>query len=450
MSRVFALPHKAQPRLATPRKASTRAHLPGAPARMGQIVAPWRLQAKLRIGDPDDRYEQQAERVAEQVMRMPDPVASYGGPEAVQRMCSECEDEQLQRQELQRQPLEEEEELVQAKGPPSRSGAIDQQAGDAVRSLSGGRPLTPAERGFFEPRMGASFDEVRIHDGAAAAASARSLKAQALAYGSNIVVDRAYYDIGTRAGRRLMAHELTHVMQQGGAGRRAGDGHQPAAATAAIMPYRPKGSVNFGVHDTKDLKEKEFDSSVPDPFIEKITVAFTGTKEVDKETVPLGELSATYAKNGAKPMPSDISGVAILGGYPSQGLSDTVNNKGLTRIEGYGYNRGAAPKGERVGSEWPEYKYSKPELGATMSYAMFFKGKQAVHHGSLDHASLSCVHVDSFDELQRINYHARKGETNVDLTYTQAALKIPCCERYPHKGTMNYNPCKGQDKSKCP
>jgi len=122
------------------------------------------------------------------------------------------------------------------------------------------------------------------------------------------------------------------------------------------------------------------------------------------------------------------------------------------RIEGYGYHHLNPPKADQVGPKWPENKYYKPAKGAsaTMSYALFFSGHQAVHWGSLTHVSLSCVHVGTFDTIRQLNYHSRRNITKVDVTYTQAALKIPCCERYKVKGYMVSNPCKGQDPQKCP
>jgi hypothetical protein len=79
---------------------------------------------------------------------------------------------------------------------------------------SGGRPLDQESRAFFEPRLGQDFSHVRIHTGAEAAESARSIRAQAYAAGEHIVFDDAGYSPHTGEGRKLLAHELTHVLQQ--------------------------------------------------------------------------------------------------------------------------------------------------------------------------------------------------------------------------------------------
>jgi len=82
---------------------------------------------------------------------------------------------------------------------------------------SPGRPLDAATRELMEPRFGRSFSRVRVHDDARAAESARSLGARAYALGANIVFGAGEHAPATPAGRWLLAHELTHVVQQSGA-----------------------------------------------------------------------------------------------------------------------------------------------------------------------------------------------------------------------------------------
>lgn len=80
---------------------------------------------------------------------------------------------------------------------------------------SPGRALDGATRGFMEPRLGHDFSHVRVHADAEAAASARAVGALAYTVGPNIVFDHGHYDPSTPHGRRLLAHELVHVVQQG-------------------------------------------------------------------------------------------------------------------------------------------------------------------------------------------------------------------------------------------
>ena len=83
---------------------------------------------------------------------------------------------------------------------------------DVLRSP--GRPLDAPTRAFFEPRFGRDFAAVRIHDDGQAAASARSVGALAYTVGRDIVFGTGEYAAGTDAGRRLLAHELAHAVQQ--------------------------------------------------------------------------------------------------------------------------------------------------------------------------------------------------------------------------------------------
>ena len=79
---------------------------------------------------------------------------------------------------------------------------------------SGGRPLEPDVRADMEGRLGADFGDVRVHDDAAAHRSAQAVNAHAYTVGSNVVFQRDKYDPGSDGGRTMLAHELTHVVQQ--------------------------------------------------------------------------------------------------------------------------------------------------------------------------------------------------------------------------------------------
>jgi hypothetical protein len=164
---------------------------------MLQIVESNVTQAKLKVGSPNDKYEEEADQVADQVMRMPDGTS-------VQRksQCPECmdeEDEPLQRKEI--------------------TGLTSEIAPGVETDLrnfkKGGQPLPESTRSFFEPRFGADFSQVRVHPGSEAAQAAQSVDAHAFTSGNNIVFNQNKYSPGTPAGKHLLAHELTHVIQQG-------------------------------------------------------------------------------------------------------------------------------------------------------------------------------------------------------------------------------------------
>ena len=120
-----------------------------------------------------------------------------------------------------------------------RSAAPGERAGDTAppivhRALAGGgQPLDPRVRGSMEARFGHSFASVRVHTDPCADASARAVHAHAYTVGRDIVFRTGRYAPGTGEGRRLLAHELAHVVQQSGASARKGQPLEVAPADGA-------------------------------------------------------------------------------------------------------------------------------------------------------------------------------------------------------------------------
>ena len=264
--RTFAVEHKrpraAARRLAVPRPRAANPRLAAQRMEIGRILHGPRVQTKLKVGAPDDAHEREADRVADQVMRMPEPQTTDKAPvleshkdASIQRMCPECEgelrrqpveeeeEEALRRQpveepeeeeqtlrrqaleeeepeELRRQPEEkpeEEDETLRAKAAPGQTPAVTPGLETRVKALrGGGRPLPDATRAFFEPRFGHDFSRVRVHADARGAEAARAVNARAFTLGRDIAFGPVQYAPTTSAGRRLLAHELTHVVQQTG------------------------------------------------------------------------------------------------------------------------------------------------------------------------------------------------------------------------------------------
>ena len=180
---------------------------------------PWPIQAKLEVGAVDDPLEREADRVADQVMRMVVPVqTASGNGTGLQRKCAACKEE------------EEESLTVRKKhdGQVSATGEAPPIVHEALRSP--GQPLDSASRSFFEPRFRADLGWIRIHDDDLAARSAASVGALAYTTGGHIFFAQGRYSPDSSDGRRLLAHELTHSMQQGA---------PVAPASIARMPTRP-------------------------------------------------------------------------------------------------------------------------------------------------------------------------------------------------------------------
>jgi hypothetical protein len=180
---------------------------PGSPGkeadgRMTRFAAPSLpapIQAKLKVGAVNDPLEHEADRVADEVMRTPDAEVSVAtGPPQISRKCAACEEEE----KLQRRPA----------GPEGASVEAPDMVHQVLRST--GQPLDRATRAYFEPRFGRDFSEVRVHVGDSAEQSAEEVSANAYTSGHNIVFGAGRFAPGTHEGRHLIAHELTHVVQQ--------------------------------------------------------------------------------------------------------------------------------------------------------------------------------------------------------------------------------------------
>ncbi len=160
-----------------------------------------RLQPKLSVNQPGDSYEQEADRVADQVLSMPE--SATAAPE----------------------PLEHRQ--VEAPG-------------------GGGRPLPGSVRTFFEPRFGRDLSAVRVHTGTRASELAQNLNAKAFTVGHDIVFGAGQFAPTATEGKRLLGHELTHVMQQAPADRQSpveGAAAQPVrqAHPGAVLQRQPAG-----------------------------------------------------------------------------------------------------------------------------------------------------------------------------------------------------------------
>jgi hypothetical protein len=149
------------------------------------------IQAKLAVSEPDDAYEKEADRVAEQVMQKKSAPCSCGGT------CAECAQGVVQRSD---------------DSPASSSAATLPDS--FTESLGPGQPLDPATRNFMESRFGYDFSRVRVHSDDRAAESARSVNALAYTVGQDVVFGAGRYAREAIESHRLLAHELTHVIQQ--------------------------------------------------------------------------------------------------------------------------------------------------------------------------------------------------------------------------------------------
>lgn len=175
-----------------------------------QLLRAGTIQAKLSISQPNDPDEQEADRVADQVMRMAEPAPIKSTPGVIQHKCAVCEGGKMTCSKCEEEKKVRRKEMIGH--PPHASAAVHSQIA-ALRG--GGQPLAPSVRAFFEPRFGANFSEVRVHTDYSAQESARAIQAKAFTTGQDLVFGEGEYIPESQEGQKLLAHELTHVVQQG-------------------------------------------------------------------------------------------------------------------------------------------------------------------------------------------------------------------------------------------
>lgn len=206
-------------------------------------------QTKLTINPPGDVYEQEADQVAERVMHMTDVESPVSDNK------HEAENSLIRKQAVE-----------PGTGVATQSTDVSPIVHDVLNS-DGGQPLDLAARAFLEPHFGHDFSQVRVHTDTRAAASARAVNALAYTVGKDVVFGAGQYAPGTRAGRRLLAHELTHVAQQS---------HIGPALQAKLHITGKAGDVkrvetllNSGLQQYRVSVDKSGNVSITQNFVEK-------------------------------------------------------------------------------------------------------------------------------------------------------------------------------------
>jgi hypothetical protein len=169
------------------------------------------IQPKLTVGQPNDVYEKEADVMANKV------VQRKCEAEDIQMKCSHCEEKE---KKIQRKPIFESEAVpkeqpIQRKPASSSDASVSPSVESGLRSSKGGgSPLPAATRHQMETGFGADFSGVRIHNDSGARQMSNDLQAQAFTHGRDIYFNSGKYDPGSSGGQHLLAHELTHVVQQ--------------------------------------------------------------------------------------------------------------------------------------------------------------------------------------------------------------------------------------------
>jgi uncharacterized protein DUF4157/L,D-transpeptidase-like protein len=241
------------------------------------------IRAKLTVNQPGDAYEQEADRVADQVMRMSDPAATGSPPggshgDLVQLKCAHCEEALQRRIEPNEDPDEESADAPVYDDPAPNEGGPEgeedeggselaeesggemvqeerEEGGVQLKALAsptpqpnqafashltsrrgGGRPLETGVRLFMESRFGADFSAVRVHSDSGATQMTRQVRAAAFTHGRDVYFGSGQYSPDTNTGRRLLAHELTHVLQQNGGPATGAVQRTPVSVSTGATP----------------------------------------------------------------------------------------------------------------------------------------------------------------------------------------------------------------------
>ena len=206
------------------------------PAAAGNRAVGRALQARLSVGPAGDRYEREADQVAHDVMASLDASArrqeALEEDELMARHADGIQREDLDEDELmakhvegiQREDLDEDELMTKPAVVGLEGGPLDASVGQRIDAMKagGGRPLDAPVQAKMESEFGADFSAVRVHSGSEADALNDSIQAKAFTTGSDVFFREGDYSPDSPAGQELIAHELTHVVQQG---------HAPALQT---------------------------------------------------------------------------------------------------------------------------------------------------------------------------------------------------------------------------
>ena len=207
------------------------------------------VQAKLKIGQPNDPQEKEADLMGERVLDTSKAEPKIGKPSDaepgysntntpnVQKKCADCEKEEKvdKKEEEQETPIQEKTADIQTKpifesnadqnlqtksenGTASSNTANSALTQQLSQNKGKGEPLPEETQGEMENTFGADFSGVKIHTGSAAEDMNQGLQAKAFTHGSDIYFNKGQYNPDSRDGKRLLGHELTHVVQQGKAG----------------------------------------------------------------------------------------------------------------------------------------------------------------------------------------------------------------------------------------
>jgi hypothetical protein len=241
------------------------------------------VQRKTALDEPGDALEREADQAAERVMRMPD--AAPG------RIAAPWPREHARRTDAAVPAIR--------RRAASNAAAVSPDAVDRAAQVagSGGMPLPAPARAFFEPRFGCDFSGVRVHTDSGAAQAAHAIRARAYAFGRDIVFAAGAFEPASVPGRYLLAHELAHVVQQGGARTGAAARVARAPEADAAAPEEAKPATPQQAPDTRDYARL---ADIVFKAIHRLgtdeDAVYRALGELNREAPAIAKLKQTYAQ----------------------------------------------------------------------------------------------------------------------------------------------------------
>lgn len=402
------------------------------------------IQTKLTVGPAGDKYEQEADATAKAVVKN---INTSG----VQRQPEE-EDPALQAKpisSLQRQP-EEEDPTLQAKGNGLRGGGeLDTDMETAVTNArSGGQALSDQVRQPMESAFNADFSQIKIHTHSQADSLNRSLNARAFTTGNDIFFRQGEYNPSSSSGQELLAHELTHTVQQGAASiQRKMLSTLPALTTGSRRLQRGSGDnsiSNTNTQTTETRQEDDIISEKKSVLNEKkilkpgegviAAVSKSGSGTGGHSWVAYEYLASTgHEKNAVMHLTAE-GGLGDSGSGGSGGSQNTSGSGGLGDLSGSNVRKIGGSGSVKSG-----VVSNENDSGSVMNI-----GSNNSNVGSVEQNTFGSITIKIDDNASSGYLGSMKGKTNrtwdIDESRAQSALqKAREMEGFANQGKYIYS-----------
>ena len=342
------------------------------------------VQAKLTVNEPGDIYEQEADAMADRVMRMSStetvkPVTGLIGT-SLQRKCVHCEEEEKRKKPVMR------------KAEAGNSGmSVSSLFTSSLNASKGkGSPVPQGTMSFMENAFSTDFSGVKIHTGGQAAEMNKDIKAKAFTFGNDIYFDNGQFDSGSVEGRKLLAHELTHTIQQSGAIQRS----------IATIPQPVRNRITLW--DTVIAAATLSSTALNDYFrttAPSSSLGFNGTIQIDSSVTTTGSVAPYDLATGFK----NIPGIMMTNNMPvnstitlNMDLSRFGGQNGIFRFTYVNTNTSAAA------TATPSYEFHIEYVGAVYAAATQATRPSAITVGSNSFVAAGTWPDDRYDELVEV------------------------------------------------